>query len=228
MSLINQALRKAQRDRTPNRMNTPEQVSSAASNAPSGGMKPSLAIGMIACIALLIGLIVGLSVVLIKDKSSTGVETTQAPPAPIAATTAPPAELAPASTPASVPATDTPLATDKLENEPDVIAALEAAREAAVAKAAAEAEAAAMKAEAEAEAARVAAMPPNQMTLNWLEEAQVSGVRISSTESKVILNGKAYSVGDFAHYGLGLKVLSIEQDRIFFIAANGKKYMKQL
>ena len=58
--------------------------------------------------------------------------------------------------------------------------------------------------------------------------AKITGVRLSDTGNKVILNNKAYAAGETAHFGLKLKVLLIQQHRVFFIDANGKKYMKRL
>ncbi len=37
-----------------------------------------------------------------------------------------------------------------------------------------------------------------------------------------------YSVGETVNVGLALKVLSIQEKRILFIDANGKKYLKQI
>lgn len=244
MSLINQALRKAQRDRTPNRMVQPDQPGQPSMH-PSGSsnqMKPGLIIGLIAVVALLIGVIAGLTIVVFKsDPPATATAAAQ----PESSTTAPkeetPAPIAPAPTPltptpAPLAATPTVAPTPKIENNhsesPSVLGELQIAREAAEAKAAAEAkiaqEAEAARLAAEAEAARLAAAKPSNDIINWLSQAKVTGVRLSESGSKVILNGKAYAVGETVHYGLGLKVLVVQEQRILFIDSNGKKYMKRL
>ncbi|MGJ8650384.1 MAG: hypothetical protein ACSHX4_08490 [Opitutaceae bacterium] len=237
MSLINQALRKAQRDRTPNRMAQPGQPGQAPMG-PSGSsnqMKPGLIVGLIAVVALLIGVIAGLTIVVFKSDAPT--TTTAAAPAETI-TPAPPVEtttpIAPAQTPLAAAPTvaPTPAVENNHTQSPSVLGELQIAREAAEAKAAAEAKIAKAAEDArlaaEAEAARLAAAQPSNDIIDWLSQAKVTGVRLSESGSKVILNGKAYSVGETVHYGLGLKVLVVQEQRILFIDNNGKKYMKRL
>ena len=230
MSLINQALRKAQRDRTPNRMAPPSENSAMPDQVRTAGngMNTNLVIGLVAGFASLIGLVVGLMfVVLQKDPApvphpAPSVAVTQAPqPA-----TVPAQPLAAPTTPALIPAPapTAPVATES----PSLLEELRIAREAAEAKAAAEA-AEARKVEAAALAAKAkAAAGPSKDIIKWLETATISGVRLSESGSKVILNNKSYAVGDIVNFGLGLKVLIIQQQRVLFIDANGKKYLKQL
>ncbi len=255
MSLINQALRKAQRDRTPNRMVQPgEQPAAggyAATPASDLGMKPSLMIGLIIMVALLIGVITGLSIVLFKDSPAPIATIDQPSPPPLAS---PPADTPSAITPSTPAATQPTSNTVTPETTPSVIDELRIAREQAEAKAiadakaaqeaetarvaaeakleaarvAAEAEAEAARVAAEAEAERIAAAQPSQEIIDWLSQAKVSGVRLSDSGSKVILNGKAYSIGETVHFGLGLKVRVIQEKRILFEDRIGKKYMKRL
>lgn len=69
---------------------------------------------------------------------------------------------------------------------------------------------------------------PNQEIVDWLDQSRVTGVRITSTSSKVILNNEAFIPGDSVNMKLGLKVLEIEAERIIFIDSNGVKYIKML
>jgi len=222
MSLINQALRKAQRDRTPERM--PDGQSSAPESTASGsentqGMRMGLVIGLVVAVAVLIGLVAGLSLLLLRGKED-------APAAQQLATLS--TETATPTTPASVepiqaateskPAADDPIARDQSTS---VVDELRLAREAAETKAAAEAQA------AEVAAARAAAKPSPEI-IDWLSRAQISGVKLSETGNKVILNGEPYVVGEYANYTLGLKVFIIQEKRVLFIDKNGKKYMKRL
>lgn len=238
MSLINQALRKAQRDRTPNRMADPGAtgpLTSAPAN--SSGMKPGLLIGLILAVAVLLGLVAGLSVMLLKGNDSAPLaqqapttpeqpssqDTASTPPTePVAAT---PQALEPISPPIKSP---TKAPSSERETLSPVVEELRKAREAAEAKAAAEAEAAEAEAKAAEEAAARAAAKPSQEIIDWLTQAKVTGVMLSETNSKIIFNGKTYAVGEYVNYALGLKVMVIQEQRILFVDENGKKYMKRL
>ncbi|HAV14328.1 MAG TPA: hypothetical protein DCX06_12670 [Opitutae bacterium] len=236
MSLISQALRKAQQDRNPSSMATPAEQpmarSQPASPMASSGMKPIVIIGLIVVVTLLVVVIAGLSVVLLKD-SKAPIQTAQPaaqPPEPANVTpepaTAPiPAPtLATAPTPAPIPQTNH---TAGLGTESSsVINELRLAREAAEAKLAIETEA--QRLTAEAEAAKQTKANPSQAVIDWLGQAKITGVRLSSSGNKVILNNKAYMVGDVVHYNLGLKVLAIQETRVLFIDKVDKKYMKRL
>ncbi|MDQ8208065.1 hypothetical protein QEH52_11135 [Coraliomargarita sp. SDUM461003] len=238
MSLINQALRKAQRDRTPNRMAQPgEQSAPAYAQSAARGMSPALVIGLVIAVAVLIGLVVGLSVVIFRDNSTPARPISNAASATPASgenpTPAPQPAHSPipqASVPALAPTTAAP--GESTAAAPSVVDELRKAREAAEAKAAAEAQAAAKAAELEAKAAAAAKAraeaKPSQDIITWLGQAKLSGVKISTSESKVILNGKAYAVGEYVNYNLGLKVMVIQQERVLFMDNNGKKYMKRL
>ncbi|MGJ8639286.1 MAG: hypothetical protein ACSHYA_07815 [Opitutaceae bacterium] len=236
MSLINQALRKAQQDRTPKRMappgGQPESGSIPAQPAPNSGMKPGIIIGLIVVVALLIGVIAGLSVVVFKDAPSAP-EQAKEPTTPIVASETirqPEATPAPLTPPAPSPKVAQP--TTHTDPTPPVIDELRIAREAAEAKAAEQArlakEAEAARIAAEAEKARIAEAKPSQDIITWLSTAKISGVRLSENDSKVILNGKAYSAGESVHLSFGLKVFIIQEKRVLFIDSNGKKYMKRI
>lgn len=238
MSLINQALRKAQRDRTPHRM-AETGSNGPSANAPSGasGMKPGLLIGLIVAVALLLGLVSGLSIVLLKGNDAAPAArqastTTQEPATPATAPT-PPVEST-AATPEKIepiaPATASSNQAPPIESEttPPVVAELRKAREAAEAKAAAEAKLAEAEAKAADEAAARAAAEPSREIIEWLTQSKVTGVMLSETNSKIILNGNTYAVGEYVNYALGLKVMIVQEKRILFVDENGKKYMKRL
>ena len=231
MSLINQALKKAQNDRS----SAPQSPSLSGSNTISTpqtekrGPNVGLTLTLVAAFAVMLGLIAVLAVMLLKDKPI--VE-----PAPTSNT----AQVEPeASTPAE-PATVTPPQPLETTESPEVLAELQRAREAAEAEAArqreaAEAEAArlaaaaAAKKAAEEEAARKAAAKPDPKVIDWLSKVTISGVRLSGgTDSKVLLNDDAYGVGDTVNYSLGLKVYVIQEQRVLFIDKNDKKYLKRL
>ena len=233
MSLINQALRKAQQDRSPGNR------SESGPNHPVGGMpsssdksmQPKVIIGLVALVALLFGLATGLSVVLLKSDSAesptvAGNEASPAPPstsdAPPQAkptTEAPPAPLDPITASGTEAAqTPTPARSEPELSDaaPALVEELRRAREAAEAK-------------AQAEAAAVAQAEANTPAIvEWLTESRISGVRLSPTNSKVILNGEAYGEGEYVNFQLGLKVIRIEETRVLFADDSGKKYMKRI
>lgn len=232
MSLINQALRKAQHQRTPSRPATAaDHASAPPSSYTANTSNPGLLIGLVAGIALLIGLVAGLTIVVLRKDpvpvaqqailpAAPAVQTEPAAPIPPTAPITPPTQPLVAPAPAATQAID--------QDNPSVLNELRLARQAAETKAAADT-AAAQKAEAAALAAAAkAAAKPSQDIIKWLSQAKVSGVRLSGKGSKVILNNKAYSVGETVNFGLGLKVLIIQEKRILFIDANGKKYLKQI
>jgi cytoskeletal protein RodZ len=239
MSLINQALRKAQQDRSPgNRSESgPNQPVGGMPSSSDKSMRPKVIIGLIALVALLIGLATGLSVVLLKggsaesptvaenkapsahsttsDATPSAKPTTEAAPAPLDPITATASEAA--QTPAPAPARS---ASESSDAAPALVEELRRAREAAEAKA---------QAEAEAEAVAAAKAKANTPAIvEWLTESRINGVRLSPTNSKVILNGEAYGEGEYVNFQLGLKVIRIEEKRVLFADDSGKKYMKRI
>lgn len=228
MSLINQALRKAQRDRTPERMSTGDSMSGGPENHKiqaafgGSGFSPALMVGLALAVALLIGLVVGLSIVLFTGDSNAGTVTSSAPALGSTATTSPAASepAAPQITPPTRAQTTPETAT------PNVLEELRRAREATEAKAQAEAQAAVEPAAAGPEAR--AEVEPNQAIIDWLRGSKISGVRLAGVDSRVILNGEAFSVGELVNFSLELKVVVIQESRVLFEDGNGKKYMKRL
>lgn len=223
MSLINQALRKAQQQRTPSRPATAaDHASASPTNYRGNSNQSGLLIGLVAGIALLIGLVAGLTIVVLRKDPAPVTQQAATLPAPVK-------QIAPA-TPVFQPlAPPTPAPTQPLEQgSPSVLNDLRLARVAAEAKAAADATSAKQVEAAKQLAATKAAAKPSQDIIQWLGKSKISGVRLSTSGNKVILNNKAYSVGETVNLGLGLKVLIIQEKRILFIDPNGKKYLKQL
>lgn len=227
MSLINQALRKAQQQRTPSRTATAaDHASASPTNYRGNSNQSGLLIGLVAGIALLIGLVAGLTIVVLRKDPAPVTQQAATLPALVK-------QIAPA-TPVFQPlapplAPPTPAPTQPLEQgSPSVLNDLRLARVAAEAKAAADATSAKQVEAAKQLAATKAAAKPSQDIIQWLSKSKISGVRLSTSGNKVILNNKAYSVGETVNLGLGLKVLIIQEKRILFIDPNGKKYLKQL
>jgi uncharacterized membrane protein len=188
-------------------------------------MKPGLMIGLIALVALLIGLVAGLSIVLLNDKASPSAESTHMIAA--RAPTAPPPEqaialtdqitLAPILQLATVPAAAT-------TPKPSPTALVAELREASEASQKAAAEAAAIK----EEAAKKAAAAPSEAIYTWLKAAKITAVRLSESGNKMTLNGRTYTQGDTINYEMGIRCVIIQEKRILFMDQNDKKYMKML
>jgi hypothetical protein len=216
MSLINQALRKAQRDRTPSRRPLGgEQTPTAYASSTARGMRPALVIGLVIAVAILVGLVAGLSVVIFKGDST---PLTRVAAAPAATPQSDPVAEPPSSAPAPAP----------LDVLPSPPAATRPAAPAATPSDFEELRKARAATEAEVAIPATAAAQPSEDIIAWLGNAKLSGVRISDTESKVIVNGKAYAVGDYVHYKLGIKIMLIQERQVLFVDLEGKKYMKRL
>ena len=227
MSLINQALRKAQRDRTPARATGSDSSGPVQPNTQrEKGMNPGLIAGLVLAIAVLTGLVAGLSVVLLKSPRPDNAPPLEGIPEKMqtagAEAVRPEAENSSRIEPMVFPSGPSPDA--KSQNgmrSSTLVDELRAAREAAEAELAVEAKEA-------AEAERRAIAEPSKEAIEWLSRAQLTGVKISPTGGKVILNGESYAVGEYVNSGLGLKVMVVQEERVLFVDENGKKYMKRL
>ena len=178
MSLISEALRKVQNQRA----NNPElgfDDKNQSFNYVDRPNRTGLMVGLGVFIIILIGLVAGLTVILInKDKSQTVQK--------------------PASAKSEIPA-------------PEQIA-----------------QPSIPKPTTEAAKPEKPAAEPNQEIVDWLAQSKVTGVRITDSSSKVILNNDAFMPDDTVNMDLGLKILKIEEQRIILIDSNGVKYVKLL
>jgi cytoskeletal protein RodZ len=195
MSLINEALRKAQNQRT----QAPQLGSSRgnqSANYAERSNRTGLMIGLGVCIVILIGLIGGLTVVLLsKDTPQTAQKPLSAEPETSVSEITPQPSLSEPATESTEPETK-PLTPEISEQIPVIV-------------------------ETPTEVAE-----PSQEIIDWLEQSTVTGVRITSSSSKVILNNEAFMPGDNVNMNLGLKMLEIEPQRIILVGSNGVKYVK--
>ena len=248
MSLINQALKKAQRDRGPaDRDGTAAGGQAGGGHTRDRGFPPGLVIGLVALIALLVGLVAGLAAVVVRG-GGTDAETRTAEAAP--GPDAPAPELPEAKAEPAVPPQHTPPETtsgpagstdggptpgDSARDPDAILRDLRAAREAAEAKASDQPAQRAQGGPAETsagedgpkQASDTAPRESKARAIEWLSEATINAVRLSADGGRALINGNAYSVGETVHYGLGLKILVIEENRILFADAQGRKYMKR-
>jgi hypothetical protein len=232
MSLINDALKKAQRDRT----------GGAPANVPvpGGGSRPPVEVGRPAAFRLqilllgggaLLGLLIATGALFLSrretpaakpeaaDSSAVAKTGTAAPTADNPASVAPPPASTASSSPA--PATSTPPAPRPEEPALAVVKTTPAA-EPVVSTApvpAASGSGAAPKPSGEPPA-------PSSRMVNACEALRVTGIRASGTDSKVLMNDRVYRVGDTVDYELGIKLTAATASSLTFTDPTGATYTR--
>jgi hypothetical protein len=229
MSLINEALKKAQKQRTGE--------SPSLSGLPGVGGEPAARIARrakpvgfnslltrIGIGAGAVALLVIAGIFLARMLTSPPAAPAPAKPAVVAAaeTVSKPADAAPAKpaepgvanankfllpvavTPTPAPVTPAPAA---VENKPAVTAAVVPAAPAAPAK-----------------PAPAAKLEPKAIT--YIENIRVAGIRASGADSKVLMNDRVYRVGDTVEHELGLKLTGITSNSLSFEDERGAKYTR--
>jgi hypothetical protein len=73
----------------------------------------------------------------------------------------------------------------------------------------------------------VRAPRPDDRIPAYLESLRVAGVRILSSDSRVLLNDRVFRVNDTVDRGLGLKLLEVRQGTLVFEDAQGFKHEKR-
>ena len=210
MSLINEALRKAQ-----NQRNQAPGLGDGAdmSHQPVNPVNPpsrlGLMIGLSIFIIILLGLVAGLSFLVISEYE---LQPAQQPVPPN------PQSQMPQTTSTTETASIKAAANEVADVVPESANAMPTAPEAQPP--------ASRKQLPEVIEGPVAKPGPIKEIADWVEQCTISGVRITSSKSKVILNNKGYSPNEVINDNLGLKILKIEPDRIRFIDSNGAEYIK--
>lgn len=240
MSLINEALKKAQSQRTNPPITTPP------ANTPPGSPPPSAPgtannaapqpspfnkIGvLIAICAVIVSLSVLATVFLLRSSApastpaanasasaarSASADTNVGPkPATLAVSTA----IAPASAPAAAPST--PIQAASTANSTNSAPAAVSVTSVPTAVAA-----------TTTPVPTVAPEPtPIKVTVRvqaLVDKFRISGIRLSDTDSKVILNDHLFRVDDPVESSLGLRLTKIEEHRLTFVDADGNTYVKR-
>lgn len=62
--------------------------------------------------------------------------------------------------------------------------------------------------------------------LAYLSTLRVTGIRPSGADSKVLMNDRVYRLGDVVDYGLGLKLTGVAVQRLDFVDERGVAYVK--
>lgn len=229
MSLINDALKKAQRQRTPDALARPSAPETSSSTPPpaqpyvyvrparSGGPDPMLIkLGAIVGGVVIVGLVVAL-----LWRSGGGDEPAKQAPSTAATTPAqkPPEPAAPANIPAvsaSQPATNQaqPQFTLRPETQPAVTPTVTPV--------------ATTTQNPAPEPPRVAAAKPDPRALTAIDGFKVLGVRTGAAakDNKVLMNDRVYRLGDYVVPELGLKLTGVSPSTLTFEDSNGAIYTK--
>lgn len=215
MSLINDALKKAQRQRTGDHSPTSQPPMPGGGPVPArparagNGFNPQLL--LIGAGALLGLALAGGSVFFLRDRKSDSAPTTVASvengaPAKIAAE--PPATL-------TVP----PTSTVAPKAEPTVVIKTEPAPEAVATAPVAASEPVAPKPEPEP--------APSLRMIEAIEALRVAGIRASAgSDAKVLMNDRVYRLGDTVDHALGIKLTGVTASSLTFRDASGATYTR--
>lgn len=73
------------------------------------------------------------------------------------------------------------------------------------------------------------AAPPAKMggkEINFIEALRIAGIRASTTDSKVLMNDRVYRIGDIVEHEMGLKLVGITSSSLTFESENGARYTR--
>ncbi|MBA3849228.1 MAG: hypothetical protein C0502_04440 [Opitutus sp.] len=227
MSLINDALKKAQRQRTGDPLSAaPMPGGSAGSGgnrgpaASSGGSKQAALIGGGALLGLVIA---GGAFLFFRG----GDEPSGAPARPESAPAATPAKSEPAPVATAVkepekppPSVPPPTAVRTEEPKPTV-AQISAAMPTHAAPVLTVPIATAPAPQPPAEPAR-----PSTRMVNTIEALRVAGIRAAGNDSKVLMNDRVYRIGDMVDYDQGLRLTAATPNSLTFVDATGATYTR--
>ena len=68
---------------------------------------------------------------------------------------------------------------------------------------------------------------PSAGVQSFVDKFRVAGIRVSDTESKVILNEHLFRLNDMIEPGLGLRLTGIDSHLLTFTDSNGFSYQKR-
>ena len=218
MSLINNALKKAQRQRSEGAVSAP--TPGGAGHRPSRrgkAMPAQILLLIVAGACVVVALSVAATVYFLRDSNPTETVNSANAQSPVApAQTASKTQSTPAPTvTVSTTATEAPA---QAEPEPIVLA-----------QAAVESEPApevTVPQPPEPEPLPVPIARPDVAVYTFIDQLQVMGVRFSGADSKVLMNDRVYRVNDLIDRTLGLRLTAVTQDRLTFVDANGASYTK--
>jgi len=221
MSLINDALKKAARQRA-------EEQADIALPAQTGRRKRIPRHGAPMTAQTMVLLAAGAVTLIVASVVITGILITgKLEPRPAAVATPPPLTQAPKAPPVVVvqvprPA-DVPVAPVRQPTPP--LPTAEPVAQAAPSAAASSAPAA----RAAAEAARTPATPPPShadQVQSFVDGLRVTGVRAAGPDSKALVDGHIYRVNDVLDRGLGIRLMQVDPDHLTLVDSQGVTYIK--
>jgi hypothetical protein len=228
MSLINDALKKAQRQRTNNPFGIDAPMPGGGGRrAKRGSPMPAQNILLIVagCAVLVVLSAVG-AIFFVNGKSDSP------KPAAITASVAP---IVPVAAETNLPALEIPALSLPAKSDPPV-AAISTPAGPALPPAETKVEpippspVAAAKAASEPSITAASAAPrpgvPDERVHAYLDALRVTGVRTSGASSRVLLNEKVYRLNETVDRNLALKLTGVETDFLTFTGANGMEYRK--
>ncbi len=62
--------------------------------------------------------------------------------------------------------------------------------------------------------------------INFVDSIRVSGIRVSSSDSKVLMNDRVYRIGDTVEHELGIRLVAITSTSLTFEDDRGARYMR--
>lgn len=72
--------------------------------------------------------------------------------------------------------------------------------------------------------------PPSKLEPNaiaYIEDIRIAGIRASATDSKVLMNDRVYRIGDTVEYEMGLRLTAITSSSLTFEDEHGGRYTRQ-
>jgi hypothetical protein len=234
MSLINDALKKAQRERTGSAAQPlPASTTTPAAGGRPTGHAPAPARNLWPIAVAALALVGGGAAVWFLKPSAPAPVTVAANVSPAASTAAAvPSVSAPSAgaTVATPPATPEPGAMQLHINLPAATPAAAPAPPPVAQPAPAPAPAATPAPETAAPAApfQITLQLEDPRILAFLDNANINGIRIAADDAKLLMNKKVFRTGDVVDRELGLKVTSIRPNELIFEDKRGIQYRKIL
>lgn len=253
MSLINEALKKAQRQR---REDTGEPAAATSPTAPEPGPTDGvptlrrgkdtgantlLLVGSGALVLVVLSVVVTVVLLNRPDPSAApapGAAPVASTPSPAIAneplSLVPPLLVAPVAANAAGDATPAPAAPTPVATQTAAAPANEPAPTATAATPPAPAAAPAI-AGTESKPAAIPAAPapgppvphqPDERIAAFVDAIKVAGIRSSGADSRVLMNEKVYRVNDTVERSLGVKLIKVGADHLTFVDARGVEYVK--
>ena len=228
MSIINDALKKAQHQRTGGPMDAPPMPGGGSGARGGQGMPTGMLVLLVAGAAVVVVISVVATVYFVNRGPAPKVAVASpvvTPAAQAPTTTAPAPATAPATLPAASPITSAPspiMIAPVIVNAPPPPVELPPAPPPQVAE---------EPAAATAAAATPAPEPMVEGSLadrinTYVDKVRVTGIRTSESGSKVLMNDHVYRINDIVDRKLGLRLVKIASDSLTFADASGATYVK--